>query len=168
MSLLHTVPAPLEHLRRRVFRRRSHGCSLRCGQLLCKPHFYHHLSCQASSHTGVLVCTGFGDNRDSFCRKTPQRKTSVPLCKTDRGTSFLQHLFYRSSRPFRAVFCTRDTFAQFLWYHYHKLYSQTGRSKVILLFHTFYLSHSTHRQNITVQARYRKRRAVFSVRFYSL
>lgn len=138
MSLLHTDPAPLELMLRRFFRVGDHGRGLRFAGLLCKLFFRHHFHFKTLSRPEISFRAEFRHSGNTLRRKKSQRKNTVTHRKTGYGTSFFRQSLRRSVRPFRAVFGTEDTIASSLRYHHHKLYSQTGRSKIILFFHTFH------------------------------
>lgn len=138
MSLLHTDPAPLELMLRRFFRVGDHGRGLRFAGLLCKLFFRHHFHFKTLSRPKISFRAEFRHSGNTLRRKKSQRKNTVTHRKTGYGTSFFRQSLRRSVRPFRAVFGTEDTIAPSLRYHHHKLYSQTGRSKIILSFHTFH------------------------------
>lgn len=138
MSFLHTDPAPLERLLRRVFRLGDHRCCLRQAGLLCKPFICHHFCVQTFTRPEISFRAGFRHRGNTLSCQKKQRKNSVTQRKTDYGASLSRQSFCRSARPFRAVSGTKDTFASSLRYHHRKLYPQIGRAKIIDLFHAFF------------------------------
>ena len=152
---------------RRFFRVGDHGRGLRFAGLLCKLFFRHHFHFKTLSRPEISFRAEFRHSGNTLRRKKSQRKNTVTHRKTGYGTSFFRQSLRRSVRPFRAVFGTEDTIASSLRYHHHKLYSQTGRSKIILFFHTFHPWYSTQKQYL-----YRhgipNRAAFFVVRFFRI
>lgn len=104
MSFLHTDPAPLERLLRRVFRLGDHGCGMRYVGLLCKPLVCHHFHIQASACPEISFRAGFRYDGNTVHRQKPQRENAVTRRKASLGTSFLRQSVCKSVRPFWAVF----------------------------------------------------------------
>lgn len=123
MYLLHTGPASLGRVLRRILRLGNHGDSLWRAELLCKPFDCHDLRRQTSSRPEISFRAGFWRTGDAFHSQKPQRKTSFTLRKTDRSVSFPRQFICKSPRPYRASSGARDTLAQSIRYHNRKLYS---------------------------------------------
>lgn len=104
--------------------------------MLCKPFgaCYPHLYGQTSSRTGTCDCTGFRGTGDPVCHRKPTCQALVPLCQARRYRPLFLQFHCRLICLFRTISPAYDICSQSLRYHYHKLYSSSGRTKILIPF----------------------------------